>query len=228
MASPYAFGDYPSVWKAVDGDLGRVIRADIAKFNLVAMEKPFDNGFHQITTKATAIRTPQDMKGLKIRTGASALQVQMCTALGASPTTLSFNELYTALQTGVVDAQLNALVLIKNAKLYEVQRYCAITNHMWSGFWFLANRRSWERMPEATRAIVTKHINAAAVAERADIEASNKTLQDELTALGISFTRPDPAPFREQLAKAGFYREWKAKLGDAAWQALEASTGKLG
>jgi tripartite ATP-independent transporter DctP family solute receptor len=224
---PYAFPDYGSVWKAVDGDLGRVIRSEIAKFNLVAMERPWDNGFHQITTKATPIRSPADLKGLKIRTGASALQVQMCTALGASPTTLSFNELYTALQTGIVDAQLNALVLIKNAKLYEVQKFCALTNHMWSGFWFLANKRAWEQMPEATRAIVAKHINAGAVAERADIEASNKTLQDELAKLGMTFTKPDPAPFREQLGKAGFYREWKAKLGDAAWNALEASTGKL-
>ena len=71
----------------------------------------------------------------------------MCNAFGASPTSLNFNELYTALQTGVVDAQLNALVIIQSAKLYEVQKFCAITNHMWSGFWFLANRRAWERLP---------------------------------------------------------------------------------
>lgn len=224
---PYAFADYDTVWKAVDGELGRVIRAEIAKVGLVAMDKPWDNGFHQITTKTTAIQTPQDMKGLKIRTGASALQVQMCTALGASPTSISFNELYTALQTGVVDAQLNALVIIKNAKLYEVQKQCALTNHMWSGFWFLANKRSWEKLPENLRAVAAKHINAAGVAERADIEASNKTLQQELAALGMKFTKPDPAPFRAQLGQAGFYRDWKAKLGAPAWDALEAAAGKL-
>jgi tripartite ATP-independent transporter DctP family solute receptor len=224
---PYAFNDYPSVWKAVDGKLGQVVRTEIAKFNLVAMEKQWDNGFHQITTKATPIRTPADIKGLKIRTGPSALQVQMCSALGASPTSLSFNELYTALQTGVVDAQLNALVLIKAAKLYEVQSYCALTNHMWSGFWLLGNKCAWERLPENVRGVATKHLNAAAVAQREDVEASNRTLQKELAGLGLKFTTPEPAPFRAQLAKAGFYRAWKEKLGASAWDTLESYAGKL-
>ena len=224
---PYAFTDYPSVWKAVDGRLGQLVRAEIAKFNLVAMEKPWDNGFHQITTRATPIRTPEDLKGLKIRTGASALQVQMCAGLGASPTSLSFNELYTALQTGVVDAQLNSLVLVKTAKLYEVQSHCALTNHMWSGFWFLANRRAWERLPENLRTIVAKHFNAAAVAQREDVEGLNKMLQQELSGLGLKFTSPDPAPFRAQLAKAGFYRTWKEKLGSSSWEVLESYAGKL-
>jgi tripartite ATP-independent transporter DctP family solute receptor len=224
---PYAFANYPSVWKAVDDKLGQVVQTEIAKFNLMAMDRQWDNGFHQITTKARAIHTPDDMKGLKIRTGPSALQVQMCAGLGASPVSLSFNELYTALQTGVVDAQLNALVLIKTAKLYEVQSHCALTNHMWSGFWFLGNKRAWERLPENLRGIVAKHINAGAVAQRADVEASNKTLQQELAALGMKFTNPDPAPFRAQLAKAGFYREWKEKLGATAWGVLESYAGKL-
>jgi TRAP-type transport system periplasmic protein len=224
---PYAINDYPSVWKAVDGKLGQVVRTEVAKFNLVAMEKQWDNGFHQITTKATPIRTPEDMKGLKIRTGPSALQVQMCSALGASPTSLSFNELYTALQTGVVDAQLNALVLIKTAKLYEVQAYCALTNHMWSGFWLLGNKRAWERLPENLRAVAAKHLNAAAVAQRGDVESSNKTLQKELADLGLKFTNPEAAPFRARLAQAGFYRTWKDKLGASAWDVLESYVGKL-
>ncbi|MFT3779886.1 MAG: TRAP transporter substrate-binding protein [Ottowia sp.] len=224
---PFVFKDYAAVWKAVDGNLGKLIRSEIAKVNLVAMDKQWDNGFHQITTKSTEINSPKDMKGLKIRTGASALQVQMCTALGASPTSISFNELYTALQTGVVDAQLNALVIVKNAKLYEVQKHCALTNHMWSGFWFLANKKSWEKMPENIRAIVASNLNAAAVAERADIESSNRSLEAELSTLGMKFARPDPAPFRAQLAQAGFYRDWKAKFGASAWEALEASVGNL-
>ena len=224
---PYAFPDYKTVWQAIDGSLGEAIRGEIAKFNLVALEKVWDNGFHQTTTKARAINSPADMKGLKIRTGASALQVSMCTALGASATTINFNELYSSLQTGIVDAQLNALVLIKTAKLYEVQKYCALTNHMWSGFWFLANKRAWERLPEGPRAIVAKHLNAAAVTQRADVAASNKTLQEELTAAGMIFTSPDPAQFRQTLSGAGFYRDWKAKMGDRAWSALEAGVGKL-
>lgn len=224
---PYIFPDYDTVWKAMDGPLGAMINGEIAKFGLVAMDKVWDNGFHQITTKARQINTPADLKGLKIRTGASALQVSMCTAFGASPATINFNELYSSLQTGIVDAQLNALVVIKTAKLYEVQKYCALTNHMWSGFWFLANKRSWEKLPADLRAIVAKHINAAGVAERADIAASNKTLQDELAATGMIFNKPNPTEFRQALATAGFYRDWKAKMGEGPWRALEAAVGKL-
>jgi TRAP-type C4-dicarboxylate transport system substrate-binding protein len=65
---PYAFADYPSVWKAADGKLGEVVRAELAKLNLVGFEKQWDNGFHQITTRAKAIVTPDDVRGLKIRT----------------------------------------------------------------------------------------------------------------------------------------------------------------
>jgi len=224
---PYAFADYPTVWKAVDGELGQVVRAEVDKLNLVAMQKQWDNGFHQLTTRATPIYTPEDLKGLKIRTGASALQMQMCAALGASATSLSFNELYMALQTGVVDAQLNALILLKTAKLYEVQSYCALTNHMWSGFWFLANKRAWLRLPESLRQVTETHINAAAVAQRADAEVANDSLRAELTALGMQFTAPEAAPFRAQLERAGFYRDWKEKLGARAWNALERYSGAL-
>ena len=225
---PYAFPNYDAVWKAMDGDLGALIRQEITKFNILAMDKVWDNGFHQITTRSKAINTPADLKGLKIRTGPSPLQVSMCNAFGASPTSLNFNELYTALQTGVVDAQLNALVIIQSAKLYEVQKFCAITNHMWSGFWFLANRRAWERLPTDLRDIAAKHLNAAGVAERADVAAGDKSFQDQLTAHGMTFTKPDPAQFRAILAESGFYRDWQTKLGEKAWATLEASVGKLG
>ncbi|MBC7603551.1 MAG: TRAP transporter substrate-binding protein [Ramlibacter sp.] len=223
----YAFPDYATVWKAMDGSLGNHVRSEIAKFNLVPMDRVWDNGFHQITTKNRPINSPADMKGLKIRTGATPLQVMMCTALGASPTTIGFNELYTSLQTGVVDAQLNALVVIKAAKFYEVQKYCALTDHMWSGFWFLANKDSWERLPEPLRAVAAKHLNASALAEREDIAGSSAKLQEELTAAGMVFNRPQGAQFRQALQQAGFYRDWKAKLGDRAWGLLESHVGKL-
>ncbi len=224
----YAFPDYPTVWKAMDGELGALLRAEISKYGIVAMDKVWDNGFHQITTRATPINTPADLEGLKIRTGASALQVTMCQAFGASPVSLSFNELYTALQTGIVDAQLNALVIMQTGKLYEVQKHCAMTNHMWSGFWFLANKAAWEAIPEDLREIVAKHLNEAGVNERADIEQLNLSLMDQLKGEGVEFTTPDAQPFRDVLAEKGFYKEWKEKLGEEAWAALEAAAGKLG
>ena len=98
---------------------------------------------------------------------------------------------------------------------------------MWDGFWFLANRRAWEKLPQDLRAIVAKNINAAAVNERVDVAKLNAGLRQELAGKGLIFNQPDVAPFREKLRSAGFYSEWKAKYGDQAWALLEKSVGKL-
>jgi TRAP-type C4-dicarboxylate transport system substrate-binding protein len=98
---------------------------------------------------------------------------------------------------------------------------------MWDGFWFLANRAAWERLPDDMRTIVAKHINAAGVHERDDVEKLNATLQQDLAGRGLVFNKPDPAPFRDKLRAAGFYTEWKGKYGDEAWAILEKSAGKL-
>lgn len=223
----FAFPDYDTVWKAMDGDLGAYIRAQIAKANLVAMDKIWDNGFRQTTTSTKPIRTPDDFRGMKLRVPVSPLWTSMFKALDASPASINFNEVYSALQTKVVDGQENPLAIISTAKLYEVQKYCSLTNHMWDGFWFLANRRAWEALPDDVRGIVAKHINAAGVKERDDVAKLNATLQQDLAAKGLVFNRPDAAPFRDKLRAAGFYTEWKGKYGDEAWSLLEKSVGKL-
>ncbi|MDF2687784.1 MAG: transporter substrate-binding protein, partial [Microvirga sp.] len=153
------------------------------------------------------------------------LWTSMFTAFGSAPASINFAEVYTALQTKVVDGQENPLAIISTAKLYEVQKFVSMTNHMWDGFWFLANRRAWERLPEDLRPIVAKHLNAAAVEERADVAKLNAGLKDELVSKGMQFNDPDPALFREALRKAGFYAEWKKKYGDEAWAILEKAVG---
>ena len=224
----FAFPDYATVWKAMDGELGAWIRAQILKKDLVAMDKIWDNGFRQTTSSSRPINTPEDFKGFKIRVPVSPLWTSMFKAFDASPASINFSEVYSALQTKIVEGQENPLALISTAKLYEVQKYCSLTNHMWDGFWFLANRRAWEKLPADVRTIVAKNINAAAVNERADVAKLNANLQEELAAKGLTFNQPTVAPFREKLRAAGFYAEWKGKYGDEAWALLESSAGKLG
>ena len=223
----FAFADYDTVWKAMDGDLGAYIRAQIAKANLIAMEKIWDNGFRQTTTSTKPVATPDDFRGMKLRVPPSPLWTSMFKAFDASPASINFNEVYSALQTKIVDGQENPLAIIATAKLYEVQKYCSLTNHMWDGFWFLANQRAWQSLPDDVRTIVAKHINAAGLKEREDVAKLNASLQQDLTAKGLVFNRPDPAPFRSKLRAAGFYTEWKSKYGEEAWSLLEKSAGKL-
>ena len=221
----FAFADYPAVWRALDGDLGAYMRAQITKAGLVVMDKIWDNGFRQITTSTKPINTPADLSNFKLRVLASPISSSMFKALGASPTTISFAETYSALQTKVTDGQENPLALISAAKLYEVQKYCSLTSHMWDGYWFLGNRRSWEKLPAAIKDVVAKSVNEAGLAERGDTAALNASLQTDLSASGMVFNKPDPEPFRATLHRAGFYDEWKQKFGDEAWALLAKASG---
>ena len=109
-----------------------------------------------------------------------------------------------------------------------MQTYCSLTNHMWDGFWFLANKANWDALPKDIQAVITKNINAAALLERGDVAELTKTVQEQLTAKNMKFNTVDPLPFRDKLKAAGFYDEWKKKFGDAAWATLEGSVGSLG
>src|SRR5436305_4562899 len=223
----FAFPDYDTVWKAMDGGLGAYIRGEITKANLVVMDKIWDNGFRETTSSTKPINGPDDLKGFKSRVPVSPLWTSMFKAFDAAPASINFSEVYSALQTRIVEGQENPLAIISTAKLYEVQKFCSLTNHMWDGFWFLANRRAWEKLPEDVRTVVAKNINAAAVKEREDTAKLNANLQQELAGKGLTFNQPNVTPFREKLRSAGFYGERKGKYRDQAWELLEKSVGKL-
>jgi len=223
----FAFKDYGQVWPAMDGALGAFIRGEIAKRGLVAFEKQWDNGYRQITSATKPIRTPEDLNGFKIRVPPSPLWTGLFKAFGASPASINFSETYSALQTRLVDGEENPLAVIDAAKLYEVQKYLSVTNHMWDGFWLLANRGALEALPKDAQEIVQREFNRSALEQRADVARLNATLEGALQQKGLQFIATDPAAFRAALKKAGFYAEWQAKFGKPAWDALEGAVGTL-
>jgi tripartite ATP-independent transporter DctP family solute receptor len=226
-ATGFAFSDYKQVWGAMDGKVGAHVRTAISKMRLHAFDKMWDNGFRQMTSSKSPIAVAKDMDGLKIRVPVSPLSISMFKGLGASPASLQFCEVYSALQTKIVDAQENPLPIIQVAKLYEVQKHCSLSNHIWDGFWFIANGRTWESLPADLKTIVSGAINDAAVAQREDIRKLNETLQSDLAGKGLAFNKTNPDSFRAKLREAGFYSEWKGRFGDEAWGLLEQSVGKL-
>jgi len=223
----FAFRSYDAVWKALDGKLGLHLRKQIESSGLVVMERIWDNGFRQITTSNRPIVSPADLNGLKIRVPTSALWISLFQSLGASPGGIDFSDVYPALQARIFEAQENPLVIISTAKLYEAQRYCSLTNHMWDGWWLLINRRAWERLPQSIQEIVSRNLNAAALAQRRDVAELNSGLKDELRATGLAFNEVDPGPFQEKLRQSGFYVKWHGEFGEEAWSLLEEATGKL-
>src|SRR5947209_7419169 len=223
----FAWSGYDKVWPAMDGELGAYVRAQIAKANLHAFEKMWDNGFRQITSSTRVIKSPEDLQGFKIRVPASPLWTSMFKAFDASPMTINFAEVYSALQTKVAEGQENPLALIDSAKLYEVQKYLARTNHMWDGYWLIANGKVWASIPDNLKAIITNNVNASVMTQRDDIAKLIKYVEASLTSKGMVFNNVDNSAFRAKLQQAGFFKEWKGKYGDDAWAILEKYAGTI-
>jgi tripartite ATP-independent transporter DctP family solute receptor len=224
----FAFDSYDTVWKAMDGDLGKFVKGEIENVGVLQIGKSWDNGFRQLTSSTREIKTPDDLKGFKMRVPAAPILTGLFQALGAGPTPINFNEVYSALQTKVVEGQENPLAIIATAKLYEVQKYCSLTSHVWDAYLILGNRRSFSRLPADAQEIVARELNKAADDERMDIAALSKSLREDLTSKGLNFIEVDKAAFRATLAKTSFYKDWHAKFGDKGWTLLEQSVGKLG
>jgi tripartite ATP-independent transporter DctP family solute receptor len=223
----YAFLGYANIWKAMDGDLGNYLRDLSRQIGFRVVHNCYDHGFRQITTRTKPIHTPADLKGFKIRLPVAPYLIALFQHLGASPTPINFGEVYSALQTGVVDGQENPLVLIETAKLYEVQKYCSMTNHVWAGIHVSFGKAAWKRLPPDLQQLADEEFNAKALLERADWQVMTKNETKTLEGKGMVFNRPDTKPFQDELRKSGFYDDMKKTSGDKAWALLEQYVGPL-
>jgi tripartite ATP-independent transporter DctP family solute receptor len=224
----FAFQSYDQVWDAMDGGVGEIVRDAIGRAGLVPMRKIWDNGFRQITSSSSRqLNSVEDLRGFKIRVPVTALLTSLFSGLGALPSSISYSELYSALQTHIVEGQENPLAMVSTGKLYEVQKYCALSNHCWSGYWIVANRRALANLPADLVEIVNSQFDAGALKERADLLELDRLLEAELTGKGMTFNKPDPVRFRAALVKAGFYMQWQKTYGAEAWARLERYTGPL-
>jgi tripartite ATP-independent transporter DctP family solute receptor len=223
----FAFSNYDQVWKGVDGTLGKYIEAQVDKAGILLIASLGDNGFRQITTAEKQIKSPEDLKGFHIRVPVSPIFTSLFQALGAAPTSINFNEVYTALQTRLVGGQENGLVTIDTAKLYEVQKYCIETSHIWDSFCVLANRRSLGRLPKDVQDIVRREFAQSVHDQRADEARLDAGLKTELEKKGMTFISVDKSAFQAALRQTSFYADWKGKFGEEAWTALQSVTGNL-
>src|SRR5580658_2178057 len=223
----FAFDGYKHCWEAMDGDLGNYLRDIARQIGFHCIQKCPDHGFRQITMKSKPINTPDDLKGVKIRLPVAPYLIALFQHLGASPTPINFGEVYSALQTGVVDGQENPLVLIETAKLYEVQKYCSMTNHVWAGIHVSFGKAAWKRLPPDLQQLADREFNAKALLERADWQVMTQNETKTLEGKGMVFNSPDTKPFQDALRKSGFYDDMKKKSGDKAWALLEQYAGEL-
>lgn len=225
---PFAFGNHSDVWKALDGDFGIMLRNELPKAGLQNVGKMWANGFRQFVSGAKVISSAEDLNGFKMRVPISQLWISVFKALGASPVSMNATEMYTSLQTKVADGCELPLAVIDSYKIYEVQKYCSMSNYMVDNYFMAANAGAWTRLPEKLKEIAERNFNAAADMERADIAKLDTTLQSTLTAKGLSFNSPDIQSFKSILKKSRFYEDWRKKYGEQAWGLLEKYSGSLG
>jgi TRAP-type C4-dicarboxylate transport system substrate-binding protein len=134
---------------------------------------------HQLVSGEKPIKTPEDLRGFKIRVPNSPILISLFKSLQASPTSMNVNKVYAALQTRVVDGQENPLTVTATRNFNEVQKYCAVTNHSWDGFVQVANMAGWKKLPADIQEIITRNFDAAAVAQRDDTKALNESTRQE-------------------------------------------------
>ncbi|GAC1617589.1 MAG: TRAP transporter substrate-binding protein [Candidatus Elarobacter sp.] len=223
----FAFKDSAEAFHAMDGALGDAVREAIRGAGLYVHPKMWENGMRQITSSSRPIHSIADLAGFKIRTPPGELWVDLFKSLGAAPAPLNFSEVYTALQTRVFDGQENPYAIIDTARLYEVQKYLSVTNHMWSAYHFLGNQEAWNALPRDLQSLVERNLSKYALLQRRDTQLRNESLSEKLARRGMTINRADTSGFRTKLSSSGFYQKWSGKFGAQAWALLEKSSGKL-
>src|SRR5699024_10600825 len=193
------FKDLDHVQEVLEGEIGDKLGAKIEDDGAVLIAW-WAGGLRHITNSVRPIEAPEDLKNIKIRTPEGEVFVDTFKELGASPTVISLDELYSALQLGTIDAQENPPAHILTKKFYEVQEYISKTNHIYLGSPLIMNKAMFDDMPEEYRDILidtgeemfAKHIDL--VQEEEDGE------WEELEETDIEIIEPDPEPFKEAVA----------------------------
>jgi tripartite ATP-independent transporter DctP family solute receptor len=226
FSMPFLMPDYKAIDALTQGDVGKQLFAIVDRAGAVPLAWG-ENGYREITNSKKAIRTPDDLKGLKIRVVGSPLFLDTFTALGANPTQMSWADAQPALASGAVDGQENPMSIFTAAKLHTVgQKNVTMWGYVADPLVFVVNKEVWASWTEADRAIVRQ---AAIDAGKQQIEIARKGLAEadrpllkEIAALGVTITQLTPAE-REAFVKATrpVYDKWKAQIGAGLVEAAE-------
>jgi tripartite ATP-independent transporter DctP family solute receptor len=169
--------------------------APAAKAKGLQLVSVWENGYRHLTNNVRPIDKPADLGGIKLRTPKGEWRVRMFKAYGANPSPMKFSELFTALQTGVMDGQENPLTQIYSSKLYEVQKYLSLSGHVYSPAYLVAGAKKWEKLPADVRSA----LESSARETQAFVYETAARLEGELLgkikASGIKVNEVDKAAF---------------------------------
>src|SRR5215218_3707328 len=213
LGLPFLFSNADVAYKVMDGAIGEDLAKRFEGVGLITLGW-WDNGIRHITNSKRPINQPADLRGLKIRTPPDPTTIDIFQALGAATQQINFNELYVALQQGVVDGQENPLANIQSSKLYEVNKFISLTSHQWQCNPLLASRIAWGRLRPEDKRLVQEVAKEAEAQQRALSQETDTRLLGEYRAnQALAVNEVDQAPFRA--ATASVYQKWEARpFGD--------------
>ena len=221
---PYLFKDAKSAFAAMDGDLGTILNKKLEDGNVGLLNLGYNfNGIRNMTNNKRPIKTPDDLKGLKMRCMSNQVYIKMFEALGANATPMSWSELFTALQQGTVDGEENPASLIYEAKFQEVQKYISTTEHIYDFCGIVINRNFYEGMDEQARKILDDAVQTKLIDEQRSMELDNndeylKKLQEEGMEL-TELTAEERKAFADKVAP--MYENWETTYGQDIVDAVE-------
>jgi tripartite ATP-independent transporter DctP family solute receptor len=199
---PFAFPNISVTYKVFDGPFGDKLAADIeAKTGLHVLGFGDSGGFYDFTNSKRQIKSVADMKGLKIRTQGLETHKTLVSSLGGQPVAIAWAEVYTALQTGVADGQMNPVPIIAFAKFNEVQKYLTLSEHLFSPYVWVMNQKTYDGLSDSEKAVVAYAARSAIVAGRGIgrvIEASSRGLPALSKEMEVyALTPEEKAQFRD-------------------------------
>lgn len=197
---PFIFPNRQVAYKALDGKPGQEIFTEMEKFNLKGLGYP-ESGYRNITNNKHPIRTPDDVKGLQMRVNGSKALNDMFNILGANPQQLPVAELYTALETGVVDSQDHPIGVTLSFKFNEVQKYLSLTQHAYSPLVVTMNLRKFNGLDEKEQKIILDAAKKAVEAQRQMSIEKEDSMIDELSSLGMEVNRDVDSQAFQQAVK---------------------------
>lgn len=195
-ALPFLFTDFNKAWKFMDSDIVAGVNKDLEASNIVVLAH-YDNGFRCVTTTKKPVNKVADMKGLHIRTPANQIVMETMTALGAKPEPLDFGKLPAALKAGQFDSQENPIPVIYNNKLYEVQKYLAVTNHSYDAMPLVIRKDLWTKFSPSEQAIIKAAAKKAQDLNRKMVKEQTENLVADLKKAGMTVTNPNLKEFSD-------------------------------
>ncbi len=201
---PWSFTSYQQAREIIDTTGGEYY-AQLLEAKGITYLGSFHNGFRQLTNSKRPVTTPEDIKNLKIRVPGSAVYMNVFNALGASPTSMSWSEVFTAIQQGTIDGQENGCSITKSAKMDEIQDYMTIWNYSYENDLFVANTKIWESLEENTRELLQTCATESCNWGRDQLEADEERLIQGFRDAGMRvdiLTEEQLIPFQEAVADA--------------------------